>query len=408
MTPQDGIQPTFDPDSFALVHDFLIQMGGAENVVEVMAKAFPEAPIYTSATMGPNLYPTFRSPRVHNSWMQYIPGMLKIHKKLFFLYPSAFRSLRLRGTKLAWISSSSFSKWIPKPRGAKFVCYCHTPPRYFWNPDEYLENEIANPLLRRFVRMLMPLFRISDLRQSRKIDLFLANSQNTSRRILKYYGRNSIVVYPPVEVNRFQVSETSEDFYLIVTRLVAYKHLDRAVKAFTQMGKRLVIIGDGPDRGRLEAMAGPSVEFLGRAPDEVVEEKMATCRGYVFPGSEDFGIVPVEAQACGKPVVAFRDGGALETVIESETGVFFDGPTPESLAEAVLELERRTWDPHKIRENAERFSTARFLEETIRLLNRITSAMPASVLEERYELSPHAAPRRVAMSIWSCWFNFLR
>jgi glycosyltransferase involved in cell wall biosynthesis len=389
-----------DPYDLVLAHDFLIQMGGAEKVVEVMAEAFPEAPIYTSATLGPNLFPAFRSPRVVNTWMQRLPGMLKLHKKLFFLYPLAFRSLRVPAGKLAWISSSSFSKWLPKPRAARFVCYCHTPPRYFWNADEYLENEIGNPLLRRFVRMLMPLFRQSDLRQSRKIDLFVANSQNVRRRIRECYGRNSVVVYPPVDVERFQVGERSDDFYLIVSRLVAYKRIDLAVQAFTKLGKRLVIIGDGPDRVRLEAMAGPTVEFLGRAADEVVTEKMATCRAYVFPGSEDFGIVPVEAQACGKPVIAFRDGGALETVVEGKTGVFFDRPDAESLTGAVRDLEAREWNPRRIRRNAERFSTERFLDETRHLLARVAESTPSSLLEERLESRPvrNAEPRAVERS----------
>ena len=326
---------TTSGDDLVLVHDFLIQMGGAEKVVEVMAEAWPDAPIATSATMGANLFPVFRSPRVVNSWMQKVPGMLKLHKKLFFLYPFAFRSLRLPAARVAWISSSSFSKWVRKPRGMKFVCYCHTPPRFFWNPDEYLENEIGNPLLRRFVRMLMPFFRWSDLRQSRKIDLFLANSQNVRRRIRECYGRNSVVVYPPVDVERFRIGERSEDFYLIVSRLVAYKRIDLAVQAFTALGKRLVIIGDGPDRKRLEAIAGPTIEFLGRAPDEVVTEKMATCRAYVFPGSEDFGIVPVEAQACGTPVVAAAVGGLQTAVAHQVSGLLVDGHDPRDFAGAI-------------------------------------------------------------------------
>ncbi len=343
-------------------------MGGAERVVEVMSKAFPAAPILTSATRAQGLFPVFREADVRNSWMQRLPGMDRHHKKLFFLYPFAFRSLRLRPGSVAWISSSGFSKWLPKPANAKFVCYCHTPPRFFWMPDSYLENEIAHPLLRRFVRMLMPLFRWSDRRQSRKIDLFLANSRNVQERIRQCYHRDSIVVYPPVDVERFQVSDRTEDFYLIVSRLVAYKRIDLAVRAFTESGKKLVIIGDGPDRDRLEAMAGSNVSFLGRAPDEVVTKSMATCRAYVFPGCEDFGITPVEAQACGKPVIAFRAGGALETVIENETGVFFDQPEAASLVEAVEDFEQRTWDPAVIRANAERFSEARFLEETRRIL----------------------------------------
>lgn len=366
-----------------LVHDFLIQMGGAEKVVETMAQAYPDAPIYTSATLGENLFPVFRSQRVRNSWMQRLPGMSRWHKKLFFLYPFAFASLRLPERRTVWISSSSFSKWIPKPRGNRFVCYCHTPPRYFWNPDEYLRHEIGNPVLRRFVRMLMPLFRRSDLRQSRKIDLFVANSENVRRRIRECYGRESVVVYPPVDVERFQVSGRSDDFYLVVSRLVAYKRIDLAVEAFSRLGKRLVIVGDGPDRRRLEAMAGPTVTFLGRAPDEAVVEAMATCRAYVFPGSEDFGITPVEAQACGKPVIAYRDGGALETVREGETGVFFDSPDAPSLAAAVERFETMEWDPAKIRRNAERFSVDEFLARTRELLHpqpgerRVRTRIPA-------------------------------
>ena len=373
---------TLSGSRLALVHDFLIQMGGAERVVEVMAEAYPDALLYTSATFGANLFPAFRSNRVRNSWMQRLPGMEKLHKKLFFLYPFAFKSLRMAPVDLAWISSSSFSKWIPKPEGTKFVCYCHTPPRFFWNPDEYLQNEIRNPVLRRLVRALMPLFRRSDLRQSRKIDLFLANSRNVQQRIRECYGRESVVVYPPVDVERFQVSERSGDFYLIVSRLVAYKHIDRAVRAFTESGKKLVIIGDGPDRARLESMAGPGVIFLGRAPDETVTEMMATCRAYVFPGSEDFGITPVEAQACGKPVIAFRDGGALETVIEGETGVFFDEPETASLNEAVERFEKGLWNPNRIRRHAERFSIERFLRETQEILGALVHSPFAASPQE--------------------------
>jgi glycosyltransferase involved in cell wall biosynthesis len=357
--------------SFALVHDFLIQMGGAEKVVEAMAEAWPEAPIYTSATFGENLFPVFRRSRVHNSWMQRLPGMTKHHKKFFFLYPFAFRSLRLPEKSVAWISSSSFAKWIPKPRGSTFVCYCHTPPRYFWTPDEYLANEIGSPVLRRFVRMLMPFFRWSDRRQARKIDVFIANSRNVRNRIRDCYGKESVVVYPPVDVERFQVGEKSEDFFLIVSRLVAYKRIDLAVEAFTRSGRKLVVVGDGPDRERLEAMAGENVEFLGRAPDETVTDLMGRCRGFVFPGSEDFGITPVEAQACGKPVIAFGEGGALETVIPGVTGVFFEHPDADSLVGAIEKFDTIEWDRHRIRRNAEQFSVERFLENTRKVLDPI-------------------------------------
>lgn len=366
---------------FVIVHDFLIQMGGAERVVESVAKASPDAPIYTSATFGGGLFPVFRSNRVRNTWMQFLPGMTRHHKKLYFLYPIAFRSVRLPENAIAWISSSSFSKWIPKPDGACFVCYCHTPPRYFWNPDEYLRNEIGNPVLRFFVRRMMPIFRLSDRRQSRKINLFIANSENVRERIRECYGRESLVVYPPVDVERFRCSEVDEDFYLIVSRLVSYKKIDLAVEAFTKNGKKLVIVGGGPDRDRLESIAGPNITFEGRIPDEKVTHLMETCRGFLFPGLEDFGITPVEAQACGKPVIAFRGGGALETVIDGETGVFFDDIAAESLAEAVDRFEHIAWDKEKIRANAERFSTERFLEKTKSILETVEKIPAAATFD---------------------------
>ncbi|MDF1814860.1 MAG: glycosyltransferase [Verrucomicrobiales bacterium] len=359
-------------ERLAIIHDFLIQMGGAEKVVEVMAEAYPDAPIYTSATRGNNLPAPFASERVVNSWMQSIPGLEKWHKKLFFLYPFAFRSLKISSeTDLLWISSSGFSKWIPRPENANVVCYCHTPPRFFWNPDDYLKNEVANPVLRQLVKKVMPLFRDSDRRQSAKVDLFVANSGFIKKRIKACYDRDSVVIYPPVDVERFQVSERSEDYHLIVSRLVSYKRIDLAVEAFTKEGRNLVVIGDGPDRDRLESMAGSCVTFLGRAPDEVVEEKMAGCRGFVFPGLEDFGITPVEAQACGKPVIAFRGGGALETVVEGRTGVFFDGFDSRLVIDALRQFDQIDWQTSVIRRNAERFSEERFLAETKRLFDLV-------------------------------------
>lgn len=388
------------PRRLTLVHDFLIQMGGAERVVESVSESFPEAPIYTSATFGDSLFDVFKSRVIHNSWMQMLPGMAKHHKKLFFLYPLAFRALKMKENDLAWISSSSFAKWIPKPRGARFVCYCHTPPRYFWNADEYLENEIGNPALRAFVRMLMPLFRASDKRQSRKIDLFLANSRNVQERIRECYGRDSLVVYPPVDVERFQCSDHSEDYFLIVSRLVSYKRVDLAVEAFSKAGRKLVVIGDGPDRARLEKLAGPTVSFLGRASDAAVTEAMMNCRGFVFPGHEDFGITPVEAQACGKPVLAYRAGGALETVMEGVTGVFFDEQNENSFREALEQFDTVEWDPKQIRHNAERFSTERFAERTREILEAVdalpegVTIEPASVEEAVVEMT--AARRRAS------------
>ena len=380
-----SLRHEFPQNRLALVHDFLIQMGGAEKVVEVMANQFPEAPIYTSVTKGQHLFPAFRDEnRIRNTWMQKLPGIEKWHKMFFFLYPFAFRSLRTESERdVVWISSSGFSKWIPKNDGITMVCYCHTPPRFFWMPDEYLQNEISSSLLRSFVRKLMPFFRKSDKAQTGKIDLFVANSKNIRDRIKKCYGRDSIVIYPPVDVNRFQVSDQTEDFFLVVSRLVSYKKIDLAVAACTATNRKLVVIGDGPDRDRLEKMAGSTVTFLGRAPDAVVEEKMANCRGFFFPGLEDFGITPVEAQACGKPIIAYRGGGSLETVVENETGVFFDEFDSESVVAALEKFDTIDWQRQRIRENAERFSEANYIAETNRLLTLVGEVSDPGQIEQQ-------------------------
>lgn len=354
--------------TLALVHDYLIQMGGAERVVECMARAHPAAPIHTSATLDQGLFPVFRERRIHNSWMQGIPGLGKIHKKLFFLYPFAFASMRRPRASMVWVSSSGFAKWIRYRKGSRVYCYCHTPPRFFWQPDLYLEREIERAWLRAFVKRLVPLFRESDYRQAQRVHRFIANSRNVQARIREYYGRDSIVIYPPVNLDRFALGGPPGDHYLIVSRLVGYKRVDLAVRAFTGMKKRLVIVGDGPDRANLESIAGPTVEFRGRIPDDEVVALMRGCRGFIFPGMEDFGITPVEAQACGKPVIAFGEGGALETVVEGETGIFFRETRPEALAEAVRRAESVSWDPERIRRNAERFSEERFLREMSRLM----------------------------------------
>ncbi len=348
-----------------IVHDYLIQMGGAERVVALIAKAFPDAQIVTSATKYDTIFPEFYGKRIKNTWMQRIPGIEKRFKALFPLYPFAFKALGKLDADIVWMSSSGFAKWANFTKSTEVFCYCHTPPRFFWQPENYLPHEISNPIVRRLVSAIMPVFRLADYRAAQRITHFIANSNMVKERIREFYGRESVVIYPPVNVNRFTVSHDSEDFYLIVSRLVGYKAIDRAVEGLSKLGKRLIIIGDGPDRGRLQSMAGPTVEFKGRLSDEEVTWHMRNCYAFVFPGLEDFGITPVEAQACGKPVLAFGAGGALETVVAKETGLFFDEPNAESLASVVPKFEAQTWDSKKIRENAEEFSEEVFLKRMI-------------------------------------------
>jgi glycosyltransferase involved in cell wall biosynthesis len=356
----------------AIVHDYLIQMGGAERVVSVMAEAFPNARIFTSMTDSSRLLPEFSSRRITNTWLNAVPGARKHFKKFFMVYPAAFRSLKPIDADVTWISSSGYSKWIRLGRQTTSICYCHTPPRFFWEPDDYLTLEISNPILRAVARQAVSKLRRLDYSCAQNIDFFIANSLCVQARIKRYYHRESEVIYPPVDVQRFSVQQEADDYYVVLSRLVGYKRIDRAVGAFNRLKKRLLIVGDGPDRKRLETKAGPTIRFLGRLSDHEVKSCLERCRGLVFPGREDFGIAPVEAQACGKPVMAFAAGGALETVIPHETGVLFPDPTEESLAEAVDQAERISWSPPRIRENADRFSKKVFVRKTETFIERAT------------------------------------
>jgi glycosyltransferase involved in cell wall biosynthesis len=365
----------------AIVHDYLIQMGGAERVVGAMAEAFPNATIFTSVTDERGLLPEFSGRRITNTWLNTVPGVKRHFKKFFILYPVAFRSLKPVDADVTWISSSGFAKWVPLHRRTTSICYCHTPPRFFWEPDDYLQLEIKNSALRAVARRALSRLQTLDHRCAQKIDHFIANSRCVQERIRKYYQRESHVIYPPVDVERFRVQREADDYHLVVSRLVGYKRIDCAVRAFNLLKKRLVIIGDGPDRKRLESMAGPTVRFLGRVSDDVAKCHLERCRALIFPGREDFGIAPVEAQACGKPVVALAAGGAMETVIPEETGVLFNDATEESLAEAAERADRITWCPDRVRKNANRFSKSVFVRETEDFIRRVAGT-------NRPEISP--------------------
>ena len=360
-------------DRLAIVHDYLIQMGGAERVVGVMAQAYPSARIFTSVTDAGRLLPEFYGRRITNTWLNAVPGIKKHFKKFFVVYPAAFLSLKPMDADVTWISSSGYSKWVRLNHRTTSICYCHTPPRFFWEPDDYLNHEISNPALRAIARHALCYLQRLDYVRAQQIDFFVANSRCVQERIKRYYQRESQVIYPPVAVDRFRVHQEADEYYLIISRLVGYKRIDRAVGAFNRLKKHLLIAGDGPDRKRLERLAGPTIRFLGRLGDNEIKSYLERCRALIFPGREDFGIAPVEAQACGKPVIAFAAGGALETVIPEQTGLLFPEPTEESLAQAVERAERMKCSPLHIRENAERFNKDVFVRETEKFIRRVTT-----------------------------------
>ena len=352
----------------AIVHDYLNQAGGAERVVGTLHTMFPGAPIFTTILDRGSLWEVLRDADIRTSWMQKLP-LLKRHFKAYLLfYPGAIERFDLREYDLVISSSSAFGKAAITRPGALHICYCHTPMRFVWDYERYMEREQYGSPVRAILVPVLRRFRTWDVKTASRPNLYVANSTVVADRIKRFYGRDSIIVPPPVAVQRFTPVDAPEDFYLIVSRLNPYKRVDLVVKAFNDLGRKLVIIGDGPDRAVLQKMAKPNITFLGRLPDPQVADYYARCKALLFPGDEDFGIVPLEANAAGRPVIAFKAGGALDTVIDGETGIFFSELTPESLSAAVLRAEKTTWDSVAIRKHAEDYAEPRFRERFMRLV----------------------------------------
>lgn len=329
-----------------LVHDYLGQFGGAERVVEEFCKIYPQAALYTSYYSPDMTYESFRDVDVRTTFLQHAPRIASHYRWYLPAYPLAFSSLKLPECDVVLSSSSAFAKGVRTPKGAVHVCYCHTPMRFAWDLLSYVQYDEA--ITNHHVRVLAPamaLLRKWDVSNTHKVDLLVANSCNVAARIKRFYGREAVVVHPPVDLDQFYTSDEPQDFYLVVSRLLAYKRVDLAVDACTRTGRKLLVVGDGPDRERLENIAGPSVSFLGYVEQERLNELLSTCRALLFCGEEDFGITPLEAMASGRPVVALGKGGALETVVEGVTGAFFSESTSESLVAALDAFESASFSP---------------------------------------------------------------
>lgn len=358
----------------AIVHDWLNQMGGAENVLEVMVSIFPDAPVFTTI-YGPDLMtPAYKRWDIRTSWLNHAPAIHRHHQPYLPLYPAAVRSLDLRGYDLILSNKSGFIHGVKTHPGQVHLCYCLAPTRYVWDYRSYASREQFGRLTGLVLAPLIAGLRRWDYQAAQRVDQFCAISTEIQQRIRTFYHRSSHIIAPPVDTDRFQpLSNPKQDYYFIVSRLIPYKRIDLAVRAFTQLGKRLIVAGDGRDRAALESMAGPSVEFRGRLPWDEVAQLMANCRAFIFPGYEDFGITPVEAQAAGRPVIAYAAGGALDTVLEGQSGIFFQEQTVDSLIEAIHRLEATSFDPQQIRQNAERFSIPRFKQELMAWIDQHTS-----------------------------------
>ncbi|MFN2114828.1 MAG: glycosyltransferase [Anaerolineae bacterium] len=347
-------------DRIALVHDWLNQDGGAEHVLGVMHDMYPAAPIYTTMADARRVG-AVRDWDVKVSWMDRLPGIHGWHQPYLALYPLAWETTRVRGYDLVLSNKSGFCHGV-RTGGAPHVCYCLTPTRYVWEPADYLEYEDVPAAARLLLAAALPALRRWDRAAADRVDDFVAISTTVQNRIARYYGRTSVVIHPPVEIASYHIDAAAEDFYLVLARLVPYKRIDLAVKAFSALGRRLVVVGDGRDRARLESLAAPTVSFAGHLPRTEVVDLLARSRGLVWPGVEDYGLAPVEAMASGRPVIARRAGGVLDTVIEGATGVFFDDADPASLAAAVRAAEAIEWRPEEIRRHAAQFGREAFEE----------------------------------------------
>jgi len=358
----------------ALVHDWLNQKGGAENVLEQMVELFPGATIYTSMYGREQMPVAYRSWDIRTSFMQRLPGVIQRHQMYMPLYPLAFRSFDLSEYDLVLSNKSAFCHGVSVGPPTTHICYCLTPTRFLWMYDVYRQREEIRPLADAVVRRLLSRLRRWDYAAAQKVNHFIGISTAVQERIRRFYDRDSLVIYPPVDTEAYTPSpEAPLDYYLVVGRLIPYKRIDLAVSAFTQLGLPLVVVGDGRDRAKLQAMAGPNISFRGWLPyGQELLTLFRRCRAFIFPGLEDFGIAPVEAQATGRPVIAYAGGGALDTVQEGITGAFFHAFTPEALAEAVSRFDHTACDPAACRASAARFSVAEFRQQLLAFVQRTT------------------------------------
>ena len=351
------------PERVALVHDRLDQNGGAERMLWTLHEMFPTAPIYT-AMWNRRRVPQFEGCDVRTSWMQHLPGIGRLPRAYAPLYPLAFRSMRLRGFDLVISLTTSFAKGV-RTDGALHVCYCNSPSNFVWRSEAYFGRSWTRALVSPLRRWLAA----RDLEAAKQPDLWVTNGPAVAERIRRAYGKDAVIVPPGID-RRWFVEHRSDEFYLVVSRLVPHKRIDLAIDACRLAGVPLVVVGDGRAGADLRRLAGPDVRFAGRVSDEKLPDLYARARAVLMPAEEDFGIVPLEAQAAGTPVIAFDAGGVRETVVQGTTGLRFSPQTPNALAAAIRESQGITWDRDRIRANAEQFTDARFRRDLTSVIER--------------------------------------
>jgi glycosyltransferase involved in cell wall biosynthesis len=365
MANPDPADVRFSSLRVAIVHYWFVGRAGGEKVVEAFGEMFPQADLFCLVADRTKLAPILQGRKLTTSFLQRVPGARKFHRHFLFLQPLALEQFDLSDYDLVISSESGPAKGVITSSRTCHICYCHSPMRYIWEMYPQYRRTM-NPFVGTVFALVAHYMRLWDVASARRVDYFVANSQFIASRIRKHYGRESVVIHPPVETGAGWISDTGGDYYLAVGRLVDYKRFDVAVRACTQLGRRLRVVGGGPELENLKRMAGPTVEFLGKVNDDELRENLAGCRALLFPGEEDFGIVPVEAQSFGRPVIAYASGGALETVrgfmaghdlVDKPTGVFFGEQSTSSLVHAILDFEshEREFSPRAIREHSLKF-----------------------------------------------------
>ncbi|MBE9004984.1 glycosyltransferase [Fortiea sp. LEGE XX443] len=354
----------------ALIHDYLTQRGGAERVFELLCKRYPQADVFTSL-YDPKKTIDLGERIVNTTFLQKIPGAVKYFRMMAPFYFPAFRSLDLQDYDLIISSSTSFAKAVCKRPDAYHVCFCHNVTRFLWDTETYLREYGDYRYFAPLIQQIFQLMRNVDLKYAQEPDLYIANSSVVARRIQQIYGKPAIVINYPIDTSNFVYSDTKEDYYLASARMISYKRLDIIVEAFNWLGWRLLISGDGPEQARLKAKALNNIEFLGHVSDRQRKDLFSKAKSVIVAALEDYGLVPVEANASGTPVIAYGAGGVLDTQIHGTTGVFFKRQTPDSLQAALLESGRITWNYENIRNHAvNNFSEQVFFRKVEQLIDQ--------------------------------------
>lgn len=357
----------------ALIHEHLAQDGGAEKVLKVLSEMFPHAPIYTLLYDKKHIEKHFPGKDVQTSIIQKLPGGVRHYQWYMPFMPMAVEFFDLRTYDVVISSSSAFSKGVITSADTLHISYCHSPTRYLWDyAHQYIQELRYNKYFKKIISLSLNKIRIWDRAAADRVDKFIANSQTVKNRIAKYYRRDSVIIYPPVETDKFFIDPNVEDYFLIGCRLAPYKRVDIVIEAFIRAGFKLKIFGTGVDLKRLKEQAKehPNIEFLGRVSDEEKYALISKCQAFIYPQEEDFGITAVESMAAGRPVIAYKKGGATETIIDGKTGLFFEEQSPASLLNALERFRSMQFSPEQIKTHAQQYSTSRFKKEILDFIEK--------------------------------------